>query len=957
VSVDLTDLPPVLAAQLKEHLENYRSLPGSAAVFQDPALSASLARVWACSEFVARYCIQHPKRFAEFAASGALTRSLGRESLMDAVLSELEGISDEREMLARLRSVRNRELVRIAWRDLATWAQLEETLHDLSVLAEASIRAALRFASDQLAERFGIPRNDAGEAQQFIVLAMGKLGGGELNFSSDVDLVFLYGQAGESDGPRRLSNEKYFSRLGQLLIRLLDTQTEEGFVYRVDMRLRPFGQSGPLAMSLSAFELYLEQHGREWERYAYIKSRAICGIREDVEQYEEILRPFVYRRYLDYGVFESLREMKALIASEMRRRDLRADIKRGPGGIREIEFIAQAFQLLRGGTIKKLRRPELLEILPAIAEAGLMPDRTVGQLTEAYGFLRAVENRLQAYCDQQTHELPDDDDARARQRLAFSMGFRDWDGFSAVLESHRKRVSRDFDAIVLGETDQQQTECEAAVRFVWEQAPDADSALRQLSEAGVSAGGASVEFISRLRDGAFHRRLHRTGKARLAAIVPMAIQAADRLGSAERILPRLATIVEAVGRRTAYLALIKENPVALDRLIRICAYGDFLVRRVAEYPLLLDELLDARVFEEPPTNEEFSHDLGERFANLASDDLELQIDALRQFQRASVFRVAVGDLGGKLPLMKVSDRLTAIAELVLDKALSIARQQLVERHGAPRCGPEQREAGFAVVAYGKLGGIELGYGSDLDLVFVHDSEGEAQQTDGPKPLENGLFFARLARRITHLLTIQTTSGVLYEVDTRLRPSGKAGLLVTSLAAFESYQREQAWTWEHQALLRARPVAGDDEVIKGFAAIREQVLRESVRRDSLRDDVRDMRERMRRELSKSGPGTFDIKQDWGGVADIEFLVQYWVLRWCPEYPELLRYSDNIRQLEGLAETGCVPRRTTELLIDTYRGYRKLLHRAYLSGISEPVAEADVEELREPVRGIWNAQMEG
>ena len=953
MSVDLSDLPPVLAAQVEEQLERFRDQPGGGAALEDPAVSSSLARVWACSDFVARYCVKHPGRFATLVRSGALSRSFGRESLMVALSSELDDIADEQEMISRLRQARNRELVRIAWRDLAMWADLDETLEDLSAVADACIQASLRFASSLLAPRFGVPRNAEGEVQQLMVLAMGKLGGGELNFSSDVDLVFLYGQSGETDGPKRLGNEKYFTRLGQLLIRLLDTKTEEGFAYRVDMRLRPFGHSGPVAMSLSAFELYLERHGREWERYAYIKSRAVCGSDQDIEQYQEIRRPFVYRRYLDYGVLDSLREMKALIANEVRRRDLSADIKRGPGGIREIEFIAQAFQLLRGGTARSLRRAELLEVLPAIAEAGLMPEQTVEALLDAYRFLRATENRLQAYRDEQTHALPSAETARCR--LAFSMGFDDWDSFGSVLEDHLARVSRGFDAIVLGDAGPQ-TASEGAVKFIWEQGPEPESARAQLAETGLADADAAVTFITRLRDGPLNRRLDQTGKARLAAIVPMAIQAADRIGSARAILPRLATIIEAVGRRTAYFALIKENPVALDRLTRICGYGDFLVRQVAEYPLLLDELLDPRVFEEPPTIEEFSSDLEERFADLAADDdMEYQIDALRQFQRASVFRVAVGDIGGKLPLMKVSDRLTAIAELVLAKALEVARQQLVQRHGVPRCGTEQREAGFAVVAYGKLGGIELGYGSDLDLVFVHDSDGEAH-TDGPKPLENGLFFARLARRITHLLTIQTASGVLYEVDTRLRPSGKAGLLVTSLSAFEGYQREQAWTWEHQALLRARAVAGDAGVCREFAKIREHVLRESVRRDSLRDDVRDMRERMRRELSKSGPGTFDIKQDWGGVADIEFLVQYWVLNWCAEYPELLRYSDNIRQLEGLADTACVPRDTARLLTDTYRAYRKLLHRGYLSGRSEPVGESDVVELREPVRRIWQAQME-
>lgn len=955
MNADLSELPRELRASVVAHLKRLESKAEAARIIEAHDIAASLPKVWACSEFVARYCLRYPESFAELATSGALSQAWHEQDWAETI-ERFEAIASEEEMLKALRIFRNREMVRIAWRDLAGWADLDETLAALSKLADVCIAAALRFGVSQLSPRFGVPRNRRGQQQSLIVLGMGKLGGGELNFSSDIDLVFLYRESGETDGTRRLSNEEYFKRLGQLLIRLLDRKSEDGIVFRVDMRLRPFGDSGPLAVSYSAFELYLQQHGREWERYAYIKARAVTGDAVDTALYEEILRPFVYRRYLDYGVFESLREMKALIAREVERRDLRNNIKLGRGGIREVEFIAQAFQLIRGGTISRLRRRELQKVLSVLPQVELLPDNAAKALIGAYRFLRRLENRLQEYADQQCHDLPED--PLAQSRLALAMGYADWPKLGVDLEKHQRAVNEAFEEIVFGERAEADDGFESTIRLLWERGLDDQIARKQLAATRTADSDAVLAFLSRLREGVLYRRLDQTGQSRLTALIPRLVRAARGLDEAPLVLPRLATIIEAVGRRTAYFALMNENPAALERLTEICARSDFLVGQIAAHPLLLDELLDPRIFDEPPSREEFERELAERFADIASSDMEHQVDALRVFQRAAVFRVAIADLGGKLPLMKVSDRLTDIAELVLERALSVAWSHLVVVHGEPCCGsgPDRRRAGFAIVAYGKLGGIELGYGSDLDLVFVHDSSGDDQTTAGPRIVDNGVFFARLARRLTHLLTIQTSSGVLYEVDTRLRPSGNAGLLVTSLGALSEYQRGQAWTWEHQALLRARAVAGDSGVREGFEEIRRDVLRNHVRRETLREDVRQMRQRMRDELSKSTPGAFDIKQDPGGVADIEFLVQYWVLESCDEYPELLRYSDNIRQLEGLVRTGCIPGPIAEFLTDAYRTYRQRLHHMSLGGGGTVVDEQEFAMLKERILDIWRDTME-
>ncbi len=926
-----------------------------------PAALAAHGRLQELSPFAADIVTRYPELIGELQAGGRLARTSGAGELPALLAAHLDGVSGDDDFLRRLRLFRHRELVRIVWRDLNEGADVTGSLRDLSDLADAAINAALGYADGLLRARHGSPRAEDGAPCGPGVVAMGKLGGHELNFSSDVDLVFLFSAAGATDGARALSNEEYFRLLAQRVIDLLSRNTADGFVYRVDVRLRPFGSAGPLAVSISALENYLVQNGRDWERYAWIKARVVNDWADAEYLYRDVLRPFVYRRYLDYGVFSSLRDMKALIEAEVARKEFKGNLKLGPGGIREIEFIVQALQLVRGGTVAPLREREILKALPSLVRAGCLPDRDAAELTTAYRYLRLAENRIQALHDRQTHDLPAD--AADQARLAAAMGCPDWGAFLGELQVQRDTVARHFRDIVFRGVNANGDDVAApaaesgtaGLARVWLEEAAPDVQRQRLAAAGCRDADGVLERVRRLREGGLPQRLDEPGRQRLDALVPAVLLAACRQAEAIRALDGMVLVLEAIGRRSAYFALLNENPAALQRLVGICAASEFLAQLVATHPLLLDELLDPRVFEQAPSRSELAADLDVRLARVAADDAEARLDALRNFQQAAIFRVAVVDLTGVLPLMKVSDRLTDIAELVLEAALTLAWQELVGRHGEPRCvaGGVARPARFAIVAYGKLGGLELGYGSDLDLVFLNDSEGEQEQTDGAQPLDNAVFFSRLTRRVISILTMHTTSGKLYEVDIRLRPSGQSGLLVSSLAAFDLYQRQDAWTWEHQALLRSRAVAGDAGVKAAFEQLRVKALTTYVRRDNLAKEVAEMRQRMRDELSKGTPGLLDVKQDPGGITDIEFLVQYLVLREAWRYPDLVRWSDNIRQLEALGTHGILAPADAEELAEAYRTYRQRMHHLNLAGAPGLVPRPEAAALVATVVRHWRA----
>ena len=917
------------------------------------ALRDELPRVVAGSEFIGAALIQDVESLAW----------LGRHE--DPSLARVANDEYERRASAAattadaqhlLREWRRREMLRIAWHDIAGRASVTDTLRAVSDLADGCIRAAADAARRHLDATFGRPRNAQAVEVPLIVVAMGKLGGRELNFSSDIDLVFLYAEAGETDGVRPADNSEYFNSLGREMIRLLDARTEDGIVFRVDMRLRPFGDSGALVVSLASLEDYLQEHGRDWERYAWIKARAVVGAAAYATATRNFIRPFVYRRYLDFGVFDSLREMKALIAREVARQELDQHLKLGAGGIRELEFIVQSMQLVRGGSDQRLQNAALLDVLPLLAGSKLLSRSAVAELHDAYLVLRKAENAVQMIRDEQTHSLPVE--SRDRARLGVNMGLPDWPATFARIEAARQDVARQFEALVVGGPQSQRTMSEGALDWL---ASDDVKIEEELTAAKFPA--AEIAPVSGLleeyRRAPSYRRLDEGARRRVHVILGRLLTSASMRPAPATVVQRVLRVLEAIGARSSYLALLKEQPPALDRLIDVCAVSGFLARQIADFPLLLDELIDPNAFDELPSRDSFVRELDARTERLPADDPERQVEALRQFQKVAVFWVAFADLTGQMPLMKVSDRLTDIAELIVARCVTLAWDQMTHTNGTPCCGDrdeEPRVVKVAVAGYGKLGGLELGYGSDLDLVFLHDSSGEFQQTNGDRPLDNAVFFLRLGQRIVHLLTMHSAAGRLYEVDMRLRPNGKGGFLMTGIDAFESYQQHDAWTWEHQALLRARAIAGDGELCARFEAVRRRALRTAVHRDTLRTDVAEMRMRMRRELSRAGAGQFDIKQDAGGIADIEFLVQYWVLAAAAEHPQLLDHTDNIRQLEGLAAVGVLEAATAQWLKEAYIGYRTVLHHLSLEGGERVVDAAPYAETRGRLRDIWRSTFE-
>jgi [glutamine synthetase] adenylyltransferase / [glutamine synthetase]-adenylyl-L-tyrosine phosphorylase len=946
----ISRLPGPLQDSLQRWVERLREHRPRAFDDLQPTDRRKLLRLAACSEFAGNVAIREWDWLVRQLRDGTL-----RDGADPAASRPAEWPEDIGEFKQALRRRRNRSLIRILWRDLNEQASVADTLAALSTLADMLIAAAVAFAEADMRWRFGTVQDGAGRELAIVLLAMGKLGGRELNFSSDIDLIFLYPADGESAGARSLAAQEYFTRLSRLIVMLLEEVTPDGFVYRVDTRLRPFGDSGPPVVSFGALESYLLRHGRGWERYAYVKARVLDTGHPAVaaDLMRNIIEPFVYRRYLDYGVFESLRDMKALVAAEAKRRQLADDIKRGPGGIREIEFIVQSLQLVRGGGDRKLRTPELQVALKRLERTKNLEARDAAALDESYRFLRRLENVIQAIRDQQVHALPGSQPDQAR--LALAMDCSNWAALAEEIGRRREAVTGLFESVAFrGGEKRLQTDIGGSAATLWNASSGMEEWADMFRNFGYGEADAMAKVIAGFASGGPVAQTDRTGAKRLARFVPALLVTLQGREQPSVVLKRVLGIVEQVLRRSAYIALLNENPMVLERLVGLCEASAWLAAEVGRFPLLLDELLDPRLYTMELSPEEMRTDLKRRLDGIAGGDSEQQIETLGQFQRATLFRVAVADVTDNLPVMKVSDRLTELAELVVNTALAVAWRDLTQRHGLPyvETAGGRRRAGFGVIAYGKFGGIELSYGSDLDLVFLHDGNGPVQVTDGAKPLDNSVFFARLVRRLVHFLTAQTSSGALYQVDTRLRPSGRSGLLVTSVDAFARYQEENAWTWEHQALLRSRPVAGSAAVAREFQRIRGETLRRRVRRDRLAEDVRNMRARMRRQLSRDDQAHFDLKQGAGGIGDIEFLVQYLVLNHAGEHPALIYYPDNIRQLGVLEATGCLEGDDVRRLQDVYRSYRLCLHRLVLDDQPPLVAEDRFADERRDVIALWD-----
>ena len=880
-------------------------------------LTAPARRVLALSDFAQRVAVQQREWFLQSVDSGRFEEPLAEAGLareLAAAVEEAEpgqGAPAVAELKRAFRQLRNRCQLQVVWRHLTGAAPFEETTNALSFMADRFIAAALEAAERRETERAGEPRSkESGEPQRLAVFGLGKLGGGELNLSSDIDLIFAYPEEGQT--PSGLNNQQFFTRVGQGLIDLLHPVTVDGFVFRVDMRLRPFGASGPLVMHFGAMQQYFETKGRSWERYALIKARACAG---DIERGEELLaslEPFVYRRYLDFGSLESMRDMKARLAAE---RHKSQDVKLGPGGIRYAEFAVQVQQLILGGRHAGMRRRGFLETLAELQRAGHFDGETCAELGDAYRFLRNTEHCIQAEADRQTQQLPVTDSSRAR--LARAMEFESYTAFLSSLAGHRDNVERIFDRVVGAETPRTEG-------GLWAARED----RAQLQEAGFDDARRVVGLLEDLAGARDRSSVGEEGRGRLDALMPEVLQIACRQPQPARVVERLVPILKALLRRATYLALLRENPEALQIFVRLAGQSRWVAEQLASQPVFMEVLLDKHAWDLLSGRDSLVEELGAALA--AAGDEEARVDELRAFKEQRVFRVAVAETRGLLPIMHVSDYLSWLAEAVLEHAIRMAWDQ---------CGPAADAAErrpVIAVGYGKLGGLELGPDSDLDIVFVHDL-----------PMSASQFLHRLVRKLMHLLTVRTYAGPLYEIDMRLRPSGNAGPLVSSLRAFLNYQREKAWIWEHQALVRARAVAGDPELMESFEAARRELLCRARPVEHLRAEVLKMRKRIE---AHHGAG-LDLKRGTGGIVDVEFMAQYLVLAHAHEHPNLATYSDNVRILEEAGHAGVLAQDEAERLVLAYLALRGEVHRRSLDLSDSAQADAALTVHREVVCETW------
>ncbi len=819
--------------------------------------------------------------------------------------------ADEASAMRLLRQYRRREAVRLIWRDVNGLDQIEQTMAGATALAETCLAAALRFGEHSLVLRHGTPRAPDGAPQHLVVLGMGKLGGADLNFSSDIDLILTYPRNGASDGARALANETFFARVGQLLVKLLAEITADGYVYRVDLRLRPFGSAGRVALSFAAMEQYYQREGRDWERYALIKARSVAGDFTAGKRLIETLRPFVYRRYLDFTAFAGLREMKALIDAEVARKDLAQNLKLGPGGIREIEFIVQLLQLIRGGREPALRERGLLPALAACEQLGVIDAPNAKRLRSAYRLLRRVENRLQMLRDEQTHELPDE--AAVRTRIALALGHADAAALDQELARARADVSEIFAEVMAPLQLGDRADVRAAADYCQRVATGAGNA-GMLVTLGYTNGADLHGKVAALLGSAGVRAMSARGRARLDALLPVLLDEAADTPAPDVCLDRLLRLIHSIVRRSAYLALLEELPAARRRLVALFADSALLAERVIAHPLLLDDLLDARLDTTAPDRAALLAQTRRRLANAPADDAEAHLVVLQEEKNSVAFRVGLAYRNGHLDATATARGLTVSADFIIAEILALAARDAQRQYGA--LAPEAADAGLAVIGYGSLGGSELGFGSDLDLVFVYNEAYAQRESDGARPLDGMRYYARIAQRVVHWLSTQTQAGRLYEVDVRLRPDGGKGLLVVSMKAFAEYQRARAWVWEQQALVRARPVAGDAATLAHFKTLRDVTLAQPRAAAEVFDQVSAMRARWRIERDRSTRQLLDLKQGQGALLDIEFLLQALVLIHAQAHPGLLASGNSVTLIAAARRAGLLDAVSARDLTDAH-----------------------------------------
>ncbi|MDK2598542.1 bifunctional [glutamate--ammonia ligase]-adenylyl-L-tyrosine phosphorylase/[glutamate--ammonia-ligase] adenylyltransferase [Pseudoalteromonas obscura] len=913
-----------------------------AELFPGQAINAQALRLLALSDFAYRILAQHPQWIHWLLDEQAMAL----RDIEPALTGNIDALSDV-ECFAKLRLYRKRYWLKLMWLDLVLGNDIADSVAYQSNLSEQLIESANEWAFVQVAKSNGVPVNESLEPLPMLVLGMGKLGGHELNFSSDIDLIFTYPLSVKTSGGRRsIDAQVFYTKVAQKLIAALDQRTADGQVFRVDMRLRPFGESGPLVMSFSAMEDYYQDQGREWERYAMLKARLLGQKNQYWDEFKALIRPFVFRRYIDFSVIESLRKMKHMIAQEVRRKGLKNNIKLGAGGIREVEFIVQALQMIRGGREPDLQTPSLLNALRVLASQEVIPASAASALQAQYLYLRRVEQYLQAFNDEQTQTLPED--KLNQLRLQTLLGFSEYDGLTSHIEQVQREIRHEFSQVI-GEEAHDTQSLKACFISAWEYQDISYLDMTLSEELQIRWQETLTIFYADITK----KQIGVRGRDVLDKLMPLVLSEVTPLKAPE-VLQRVFDIIAKVASRTAYLELLYENLGALKQLIKLCSHSVWIAQQIARYPILLDELIDPAVLYRPLPLNAYYNEIQQYFLRIDPEDLELQMEALRQFKQTQQLRIAAADATGVLDIMKVSDHLTALAESIVAKAVDIAWGQMISRYGAPQ-GTSNEAKGFAVIAYGKAGGFELGYDSDLDLVFVHNSDGQSKTT-GERTIASRQFYLKLAQRLMHLFNTRTLSGILYELDTRLRPEGNSGLLAINIESYYQYLQQQAWTWEHQALVRARLIVGEEVLVKRFHTIRHDILCQQRSTNELQDDIVKMREKMRQHLSKDSNSEFDLKQGAGGMTDIEFLAQYLVLACASDYPALTRYSDNIRIFELASKESVISAQSQSTLTQAYCQLREHYHLNSLNGKGKTVDAKLLAEQSNSVRKIWQAYFE-
>lgn len=853
------------------------------------------------------------------------------------------------DLSAALRVVRQLVMERLMTLDCAQQADLHTVTRGVTELAELALDRACAQVRQELDARHGRPAGPEGQEVPLWIIGMGKLGARELNVSSDIDLIYVYEHEGETlglpDGRGKISNHEYFSKAVKTIYNLIGDTTEHGFVFRVDLALRPHGNSGPAAISLSSLEDYLQIHGREWERFAWLKSRVVAPLdavrAPNVQALRNVVLPFVFRKYLDYSVFESLRSLHRQIREHAMRRSAghpeRAnDVKLSRGGIREIEFTVQLLQVVRGGQFPELRCRPTLEALQRLTRSSLMPVETAEQLAQAYVFLRNVEHRIQYLDDQQTHVLPTRDDDL--EWIASTMGFSDASGFLLQLDAHRELVAQEFDTLLGGSQSGQcpSGNCNGPRATQTASAPDLETLIEDLPPL-------MAERLMGWRDNIKVRGLRDEARARLFRLVQ---RTAQRVGQEQDGLQATAALrfidwLEPLLRRESYLALLLERPAVHERLLDLLGAAKWPARYLQQHPGVIDELASDQLFSERFDAAAFEQEMALRLAALEStgeDDDENLLNLLRRAQHAEIFRTLARDIEGAITVEQVADDLSALADSVLRVTAQWCWQRLKQRH--------REDPQFGIIGYGKLGGKELGYGSDLDIVFIFDDEDD----NAPE------IYTAWVRKLINWLTVKTGEGDLYEIDTALRPNGNSGLLVTSFKSYANYQQQRgsntAWTWEHQAMTRARFVLGSDSLRQRFDNVREAVITAPRDAQALKQEIVSMRERVRSAHPVRGDW-FDVKHSRGGMLDAEFVVQYLVLSQSAQHPELVANLGNIALLQRAEKAGLLPAGVGQAAASAYRELRRMQHTSRLDEGSGLVPEALVTTHRDAVLALWQA----